>query len=79
MSEALAGSVVDALGIKTNLDDGDLVAGGVLLLKVVEADGQTRLSVWWSDGMSWLEKAGIMRIAERQESGSAGFCDGEHD
>lgn len=69
----LAGSVVDSLGIKTTLDDGDLVAGGCLLLKVIEPDGVTRLSVWWSDGISWLEKAGIMRIAERSESGSSSF------
>lgn len=63
-----AGSLVDSLGIKTHLDEGDLVAGGCLLLKVVEPSGNTRLSVWWSDGISWLEKAGIMRVAERSES-----------
>lgn len=78
MSEAPAGAVVDSLGIKTNLDDGDLVAGGVLLLKVIDPNGGVRLSSWWSDGMSWLEKSGMLRIAERVESDPSGFspdCD----
>lgn len=68
-----AGTVVDALGMRTTVRPGELVSGGVLLLKIVEPNGDVRLSTWWSDGFSWLEKAGILRVAERVSSTASDF------
>lgn len=72
-----AGEVVDMLGIRTTVEDDELVAGGVLLLKIVEVNGDVRLSTWWSDGMSWLEKAGILRVAEQSASQVSDFGEEE--
>lgn len=65
------GDRLDALGVTGELDDGDLVAGAVVLLKVIEDDGQVRMQVAWSDGMSWLERYGMLAVAidgERERS-----------
>lgn len=57
------GPVLDGLGIRITLKDGDLVAGAIVLTKVVEADGGVRLGVTWPDGMSWLERLGMLHAA----------------
>lgn len=61
-------SLVDALGIEVNLAQDDILIGGCLVLKVMEPDGTVRLSTRWSDGISWLEKAGMLRYAEKYET-----------
>lgn len=64
------GDVMDGLGIKATLDKGELVAGALVLLKVLQEDGRTRLSVVHS-GLGWIERAGMLRVAEMIETGSA--------
>ncbi|MYR55545.1 hypothetical protein GTY54_04545 [Streptomyces sp. SID625] len=65
------GSAIDALGITATLKDGELVAAAIVLLKVIEEDGSTRLSMSYSDGLGWIERAGMLRVAEVMESGTA--------
>lgn len=65
------GNVIDALGVTATLDDGELVAGALVLLKIIETDGSTRLSCAYSDGLGWIERAGMLRIAEVLETGTA--------
>lgn len=62
------GDIIDSLGVRSTPKEGDLVSGAVVLLKVVEPDGGVRMSVTWSEGMSWLERAGMLRVAELLES-----------
>ena len=64
------GDVLDSLGIEATLDPDELVAGAVVLLKIVEVDGSTRLSVA-HQGIGWIERVGMLRVAETIESGSA--------
>lgn len=62
------GDVLDGIGVRATLDDGELVDGALVLLKVVQADGDTRLSMAASDGLGWIERAGMLRVAELIES-----------
>ncbi|MEV6124390.1 hypothetical protein AB0M23_28435 [Streptomyces sp. NPDC052077] len=43
----------------------------IVLMKVVETDGSTRLSMSYSDGLGWIERAGMLRIAETTETSTA--------
>jgi hypothetical protein len=61
------GQIIDGLGCKPTLKDGDLVAGAVTVMKVVEPDGSVRLSICWNEGMSWLERIGMLRAAEHMD------------
>lgn len=61
------GELIDAQGVSASLYEEDLVAGVVVLLKVVQPDGKVRMSLAWSDGMSWLERVGMLRVAETSE------------
>ncbi|MDX3748721.1 hypothetical protein [Streptomyces sp. AK08-02] len=66
------GNVLDALGIEATLDDGELVAGAIVLLKVIDTDGDSRLSMAYSDGLGWIERAGMIHVAEVMEDRSTG-------
>lgn len=65
------GDVIDGLGIEATVDDGELVAGALVLLKVIDSEGDTRLSLAHSDGLGWIERAGMLRVAETIETGTA--------
>lgn len=62
------GDVLDSLGIRAVIADGELVAGAIVLLKVIDNDGDTRLSLSHSDGIGWIERCGMLRVAELIES-----------
>jgi hypothetical protein len=64
------GDVIDGLGITSAISEGELVAGAVVLFKVLQADGSIRLSLSHSEGLGWIERAGMLRVAEVLESGS---------
>jgi hypothetical protein len=62
------GDVINGLGIEATLDEGELVAGAIVLLKVIDADGDVRLSATYSDGLSWIERTGMVHVAETMEA-----------
>ena len=60
------GQILDNLGIEAELDDGDLVSSAVVILSVlVDGESMPRLTIANSEGMSWIEQAGLLRLAER--------------
>lgn len=63
------GDVLDSLGIEATVEPGELVAGAVVLLKVVQTNGETRLSLT-HQGIGWIERVGMLRVAETLEAGS---------
>ncbi len=65
---AAIGDRLDGLGVVTTLDQGDLVAGAVVLLKVVDEDGGVRLHSCWSAGMSWIERLGMLTAAAAEDT-----------
>jgi hypothetical protein len=61
------GSLVDLLGISHRAAPGQTVCGAVVLLKIVDADGSVMLGAEWSPELSWLERVGMLREADRAE------------
>ena len=66
MSEPI-GNLLDSLGVEVTRDEGDLFAGAVVLLKVVDADGGVTLRTCASPGLSWIERVGMFRAAEQSD------------
>lgn len=62
------GDILDGQNITPTIGDDDLIASAVILLEVVEPDGDTRLSVAWSEGMSWLKRTGMLHHALAEET-----------
>ena len=60
------GDIIDQLGVTADIDAGDLVASAVVVLSVlVEGDDNPRVSICNSEGLSWIQQAGLLRLAER--------------
>lgn len=60
------GQLLDTIGVQADVDAGDLVASAVVILSIlVEGDPNPRLCIASSDGLSWIEQAGMLRLAER--------------
>jgi len=66
MSEPL-GQLIDALGVQHTPNPGEMVTDALVIMKVVTEDGNVLLRHCYSDGMSWIERVGMLRIAERTE------------
>jgi hypothetical protein len=66
MSEPI-GSLIEALGVTYDPDPGELPCAAVVLLKTVDDSGRVGLSLRFSEGMSWIERLGMLRAAERIE------------
>lgn len=69
------GELIDRLGVTQQVDQDETVCGAVVLLTVEEPDGHLSLRCAWSEGMSWIERIGLLRAAERAELPA----DGAHD
>lgn len=63
---ASIGQLLDSLGVEAEIESSDLVASAVVVMSVlVDGDSNPRLTIANSDGMSWIEQAGLLRLAER--------------
>jgi len=69
------GELIDELGVHQQIDPDESVCGAVVLLTVQEPDGHLSLRCAWSEGMTWIERIGLLRAAERAELPA----DGAHD
>lgn len=61
------GSHIDNLGITVEIKDGELITGAVLLTAIVDTDGDERLSVACSDGLSWMKRTGMLTQAQHDD------------
>lgn len=68
MSEKPIGDVLDSLGITADIEPDTLVSGAVVLLKTVLPNGHVRLSLCHSEGLSWIERAGMLHLADAMEA-----------
>ena len=74
------GDRLDALVVAACIDDGDLVTSAMVILSVLEPDdNMPRLCIATSEGLSWIEQAGLLRIAEQITSGMPLADDDEDD
>lgn len=62
--EGAIGDILDAQGVRLTLEGDDLITGAVVLAKVVDGEGRERMAMGWTEGQSWLERVGMLRIAE---------------
>lgn len=62
------GPILDGLGIVVDLDEGELVETALIITKIVAGDGQVLLGLYGPDGMSWLEKLGLIQAAKQRIS-----------
>ena len=69
------GELIDSLGVQQRLDPDEQVCGAVVLLTVEEPDGRVSLRCAWSEGMTWIERIGLLRAAERAELPGDGAVD----
>ncbi len=69
------GKLIDSLGVVQRVEPDEQVCGAVVLLTVEEPDGHLSLRCAWSEGMTWIERIGLLRAAERAELPA----DGAHD
>ena len=61
---ATFGEIIDGLGVTgAKMHDDDLVEGAVVLLKVIDHEGDVVLRSAWSDGLSWIERRGMLEVA----------------
>jgi hypothetical protein len=61
------GQLIDQLGVTHTVRPDENVCGAVVLLTVEEPDGHVSLRCAWSEGMTWIERIGLLRAAERAE------------
>jgi len=67
VQEQRLGRLIDSMGITHEVRPEEQVRGAVVLLTVQEPDGNVSLRCAWSDGMTWVERLGLLRAAERAE------------
>lgn len=57
------GPLLDARGITASLDDGDLVADALVILRVVREDGTSYVREAWTTGMDFVARRGLIETA----------------
>lgn len=68
MTERTIGQIIEGLGVTADsLSDDALVTDAVVLLKYVNSDGEVALFLAHGEGMSWIERIGMLRAAEQLE------------
>lgn len=66
------GNLLDSLGVRYAPDEGELVSDALVVLKAIDPDGCVSLRLAWSDGMSWIERLGMLRAAELLDTAELG-------
>jgi hypothetical protein len=62
------GEIIDGLGCTLEeLPDSSLPAGAIVLIKYVDDAGDVGLLLSFSDGLSWLERVGMLAYANAIE------------
>jgi hypothetical protein len=68
MSEKIPiGNALDSGGLRITLRDGELFDGAVISYRILDADGDRRVGVAWTDGMDWITRRALIEIARDAE------------
>ncbi len=65
MTEQAIGPILDGLGTTIGLDQGDLVASALVIVKVIDSSGEVSLSLASSEGLSWIDQNGLLASAQQ--------------
>jgi len=60
--------IIDGLGITGDIPDGSLVSGAIVVLTILDEDGDESLAIRWSQGLSWITRAGMLHHAIAEET-----------
>ncbi|MGW5122971.1 hypothetical protein ACWEQ7_02720 [Streptomyces sp. NPDC004069] len=67
------GQRLDSLGVRAHLEDGDLVADALVVLKVIKPDGGVSLLKARSESLDWITALGMLTAAQAIEN--SGYTD----
>ena len=73
------GQLLDSLGVTSTIAPDDLPVAALVLLKVVNANGDVRLAAAWSDGMDWITRLGMLTAATASETPDASVWQDQED
>lgn len=59
------GHIIDALGVTHHPKPGEIVASAVVVIRIINKDGSEFIRTLTSEGQSWVERAGLLRVAEQ--------------
>lgn len=62
------GQLLDSLGVTSTIAPDGLPVAALVLLKVVDATGDVRLILAYSDGMDWITRLGMLAAATASET-----------
>lgn len=65
MTEQPIGPILDGLGTRIDLDDGDLISAAFVIAKIVDVDGDVSLALASSEGLSWIDQNGLLTSAQQ--------------
>ncbi len=58
------GQVINGLGVTAeSITDDTLISDALVLMKCIQPDGSVTLLMAHSDGMSWIERLGMLHVA----------------
>jgi hypothetical protein len=57
------GDAIDNIGVRATMSDGELLDGAVVIMRILDRDGRTRVSTAWSDGMDWIVRRGLLEVS----------------
>lgn len=57
------GQLIDALGLKAELEEGELISGAVIILETIEADGDVTMQIIEDESVSWVKRLGMLKAA----------------
>lgn len=77
MAEQPIGQIIDALGVKGDLDEGDLPTDAFVILKIVKGDGSVSLVHRRSESLDWITALGMITAAQNIEN--SGYTDASTD
>ncbi|CAL9597287.1 hypothetical protein [Streptomyces sp. enrichment culture] len=69
MADQELGQIIDALGARADLDEGDLPTDAFVILKIVKADGTVSLVHRRSESLDWTTALGMITAAHNIENG----------
>lgn len=73
MTKRPIGQLLDTLGLRADIDEGDLPVDALVILKVVKVDGSVSLVKGGSESLDWITALGMLTAAQEVEN--SGYID----
>lgn len=57
------GDILDKLGVRATLESGDMIAGAVVIAKVVDEEGKVSIILQTDEAATWLDELALVTAA----------------